>query len=87
MSLDEATQKASLRDCDCTSETDFKALLKWVEKIYGRNNASSAPSCLDQFHTSLMLTSKTIDQFIGRVMDLLQALEVRAGRCTGPSPR
>jgi hypothetical protein len=49
------------------SGTDFKALLKWVDKTYGRKSASSAPNYLDQFHTLALLTSETVDQFIGRV--------------------
>jgi hypothetical protein len=83
MSLDESTRQASERESP--SETDFNALLKWVDnKSYGRNNASSASSYLDQFHTLALATSETVDQFIGRVLRLLQALEVRADR---PQPQ
>jgi hypothetical protein len=68
MSLDEPTRQAPERESP--SETDFNALLKWVDKSYGRNNASSAPSYLDQFHTlpCALATSETVDQFIGRVL-------------------
>ena len=78
LSLDDSTKQASERESP--SETDFNALLKWVGKSYGRNNASSASSYLDQFHTLALVTSETVDQFIGRVQKLLQALEIRADR-------
>jgi hypothetical protein len=58
--------------------------MKWVDKSYGRNSASSAPSYLDQFHTLALVTSETVDQFIGRLQRLLQALEVRAEK---PQPQ
>ena len=52
LSLDDSTKQAS--NMQCSSETDFNALLQWVEKSYGRNNASSAPSYLDQCSTPLL---------------------------------
>ena len=64
LSLDGPTKQALERESP--SETDFNALLKWVVKSYGRNSASSAPSYLDQFHTLALVTSETVDQFIGR---------------------
>jgi hypothetical protein len=77
MSLGESTRQASERESP--SGTDFNALLKWVDKSHGRNSAPSAPSYLDQFaHALALVTSETVDQFIGRVLGLLQALEVRA---------
>jgi hypothetical protein len=83
MSLDESTRQASERESP--SETVFNALLKWVDKsACGRNNTSSASSYLDQFHALALVTSETVDQFIGRVLRLLQALEVRADR---PQPQ
>jgi hypothetical protein len=82
MSLGESTRQASERESP--SETDFNALLKWVDKAHGRNSAPSAPSYLDQFHTLALATSETVDQFVGRVLRLLQALEVRADR---PQPQ
>jgi hypothetical protein len=42
MSLGESTRQASERESP--SETDFNALLKWVDKAHGRNSAPSAPS-------------------------------------------
>jgi hypothetical protein len=64
LSLDGSTKQASERESP--SETNYNALLKWVDKSYGRNSASSAPSYLDQFHTLALVTSETVDQFIGR---------------------
>jgi hypothetical protein len=82
LSLDSSTKQALERESP--SEADFNALLKRVDKSYGRNSASSAPSYLDQFHTLALVTSETIDQFIGRVQKLLKALEIRADR---PQPQ
>jgi hypothetical protein len=82
LSLDGYTKQASERESP--SGTNFDALLKWVDKSCGRNSASSAPSYLDQFHTLALVTSEIVDQFIGRVLKLLQALEIRADR---PQPQ
>ena len=68
----------------CSSETDFNALLQWVEKSYGRNNASSASNYLDQFHNLTMASSETVDQFTGRVQKMLIALEKLADK---PQPQ
>ena len=55
LSLDDSTKQAS--KLQSPSETDFNALLQWVDKSYGRNNASSASSYLDQFHNLTMANS------------------------------
>jgi hypothetical protein len=62
--------------------TTSNALLKRVDKSCGRNNASSASSYLEQLHTLALVTSETVDQFVGRVLKLLQALEIRADSAT-----
>jgi hypothetical protein len=86
MSLDEATRQASERESP--SETDYSALLKWVDKSCGRNNASSAPSYLDQFHTLAMATSETVDQFIGRVLSKAAAsTRSKGGQASAPDDR
>ena len=82
LSLDDSTKQAS--KLKSPSETDFNALLQWVDKSYGRNNASSASSYLDQFHNLTMANSETVDQFTARTLKILQALEKLADK---PQPQ
>jgi hypothetical protein len=86
MSLGDSTRQASERESP--SETDFNALLKWVDKSHGRNSASSPPSYLDQFHALALVTSEAVDQFIGRVLRLLKALvRSKGGQASAPDDR